>query len=80
MRIIKNERRNTVNIDTILAGISTAQKVLPIIEQVGKEIGPLVQEEVVDGKAVWEATDKALKDLQAAFVSLKAATQATPRS
>lgn len=68
-----------MNIAAILAGISTAQKLLPVMEEVGREIGPLVETELADGKAVWSSVEKALSDLKVALSSLKVAAQATPQ-
>lgn len=55
----------------IAAGISTVEKILPVVEAVGKEIGPLVEKELVDGKVVWADVQKAFADLRAAFDAVK---------
>lgn len=62
-----------MNIAAILAGIKIAEKIVPIIEAVGSEIGPLVQTELADGKAIWADVIKAYDDLKAAYATVKAA-------
>lgn len=57
----------------ILSGISTLEKVIPIIEEIGTQIGPLVEIEVVDGKAIWADVKKAYTDLKNAIAIVRTA-------
>lgn len=65
-----------MNLAAILAGVSTLEKIVPVIESIGSHIGPLVQTELADGKAVWADVVKAYKDLQEAIALVKAAASA----
>ena len=69
-----------MNLATIMAGLSTAEKIVPVLEAVGKEIGPLVETEVTDGKAIWADVEKAFNDLKAAFAAVKAAVNPPPKA
>lgn len=59
------------NIEMILAGISTVEKFMPVVEAVGKEIGPLVQVELADGKAIWSDVEKCFADFKIAIAAAK---------
>lgn len=65
------------SISTILAGVETLEKFIPMVEAVGKDIGPLVQTEIADGKAIWSDVTKAWDDFKAAIAVVKAAAPAT---
>ncbi len=62
-----------MGITTIMAGMNTLDKILPVIEAVAKEIGPVVETETTDGKAVWADVLKAFDDLKVALAAVKAA-------
>ena len=67
-----------IGIGTVITGISTLEKIIPVVEQVAAEIGPVVKTEIADGEAVWADVEKALADLRAAFTAVKSvAAQAT---
>lgn len=68
-----------IGIGTIFTGISTVEKILPVVEQVAAEIGPVVKTEIADGEAVWSAVEKALADLRAAFATVKSVTAQTSK-
>jgi hypothetical protein len=61
------------NITAILSGLSFVKQVVPIVENVGAEIGPLIQAELADGHALWADVEKAVADLKAAVEKVKAA-------
>jgi hypothetical protein len=63
-----------MNISAILAGISTLEKFLPVVEAVGKEIGPLVQTEIKDGKVLWADVLNCFDDFKKAVLALKTQT------
>lgn len=67
-----------MSVTTVLAGIGTIEKILPIVEAVGREIGPLVKTEVADGEVVWSDLVKAFNDFKLAVVSVKAAAEGSP--
>ncbi len=58
----------------ILSGISTLEKLIPVIEEIGKQIGPLVETEITDGKAIWSDVVKAYTDLKATIAVVKSST------
>jgi hypothetical protein len=60
-----------MDISVILAGISTLEKIVPVVEAVGKEIGPLVQAELKDGKVLWGDVSKCWEDFKAALAAVK---------
>lgn len=60
-----------MNISAILAGVSTLEKFMPVVEAVGKEIGPLVQTEIKDGKVLWVDIEQAYNDFKKAVAALK---------
>lgn len=61
----------------IAAGVGTLEKFIPVVEAVGADIGPFVQTELADGKAVWADVEKAWADFKAAVAAVKAAAPAT---
>jgi len=60
-----------LNISAIMAGVGTLEKFIPVVEAVGKEIGPLVQKELADGKVIWGDVTKAWNDFKEAVGSVK---------
>lgn len=60
-----------MNISEIMAGISTLEKFIPVVEAVGKEIGPLVQAELKDGKVLWADVEKCWGDFRMALAAVK---------
>lgn len=60
-----------MNVSEIFAGISTLEKVMPVVEHVGKEIGPLVQSELADGKQLWADVEKCWTDFKTAVAAVK---------
>ena len=68
-----------MSLETILAGIGTLEKFIPVVEAVGAEIGPLVKEELTDGEVIWADMVKCFNDFKAAVAIVKtAATGTTP--
>ena len=61
----------------IAAGVGTLEKFIPVVEAVGKDIGPFVETEITDGKTVWADVLKAWSDFKAAVAEVKAAVPAT---
>ena len=66
------------NITAILSGLGFVKKLMPLVENVGTEIGPLVQTELADGKTLWAEVEKAIADLKAAYEKIKGAVPSTP--
>ncbi len=64
-----------MNITTIIAGISTAEKLIPVIESVAKDIEPAITTEIADGKVIWGDVMKAINDLKTAIGNLKTAAK-----
>lgn len=60
-----------MTISTIMAGVSTLEAFIPVVEKVGSEIGPLVQTEIADGKVLWTGVEKAWDDFKAAIAAVK---------
>ena len=68
-----------MSVETILAGVGTLEKFIPVVEAVGAEIGPLVKTEVADGEVIWADLVKCFNDFCAAVAIVKsAAAGATP--
>jgi hypothetical protein len=61
-------------IGAIFTGISTLEKIIPVVEEVATEIGPVVRAEIADGETIWADVEKAIADLRIAFAAVKAAT------
>lgn len=61
-------------IGAIFTGISTLEKIIPVVEEVASEIGPVVRAEIADGQAIWADVEKAIADLRAAFAVIKSVT------
>lgn len=68
-----------MNLAAILSGVGTLEKIVPVIESIGAHIGPLVETEVDDGKAIWADVVKAYKDLQLAVDAVKSAAGASSK-
>jgi hypothetical protein len=64
-----------MNIVSAFASLSAIEKMLPALEAIGKEFGPLIQSEVKDGKVLWGDFVKCFEDLKGALSAVKAATQ-----
>lgn len=62
-------------VEMIFAGISTVEKLAPVIEGIAKEIGPIVQTELKDGKLIWVDVLQAWNDFKAAVAHVKASVQ-----
>lgn len=65
-----------MNLAAIKMGVGFFQKMVPVIEAIAKEVGPLFETEVADGKAVWAAVTKSWNDFKAAVGAAKAAAGA----
>lgn len=65
-----------MTVSTILAGVSTIEAFVPVVEKVGAEIGPLVETELADGKVIWGDVVKAFNDFKATIEAVKAAVPA----
>lgn len=68
-----------LNIHGILSGLGTLNKIVPVIEAVEKEIGPLVRTELKDGQALWDDVHIAFEDLKNAVAAVKAAAEIPPK-
>ena len=70
-----------MNIGAALAGISAIHKLLPVVEAIGKEVGPVVEQEIADGKVIWGDVVKCFDDLKGAVeVAKSAAEGAAPQA
>ncbi len=65
------------NISAALAGLGAIHKILPVVEAIGKEVGPVVQQELADGKALWADVEKCYADIKGAIDAVKAAVEGT---
>jgi hypothetical protein len=61
-------------IGAIFTGISTLEKIIPVVEEVAQEMGPIVRAEIADGTTIWADVEKAIADLRTAFAAVKSAT------
>ncbi len=59
------------------ASFKAIEKIIPVVEAIGKEFGPFIQEEVKDGKVLWGDLEKCFEDLKGAIAAVKAATTPT---
>jgi hypothetical protein len=64
-----------MDIASAFASLSAIEKIVPVLEAIGKEVGPLVQSEVADGKILWGDLVKCFEDLKGAIAAVKSATQ-----
>ncbi len=56
------------------ATFNAIEKIVPVVEAIGKEFGPLIESEVKDGKVLWGDLEKCYEDLKGALAAVKAAT------
>jgi hypothetical protein len=67
-----------MSLASVFAGIGTLEKIVPVVEAIGSQIGPLIEQEVTDGKEIWSGVVKAFDDFKAAVALVKvAASSAT---
>lgn len=64
-----------MEIATILAGIGTIHKIVPVVEAIGSQLKPLVEKEVMDGKQLWKDVEIAVEDLKTAIGRIEDATK-----
>jgi hypothetical protein len=62
-----------MSLASVFAGIGTLEKIVPVVEAIGAQIGPLVETEVSDGKEIWGDVVKAFNDFKGAVALVKAA-------
>lgn len=67
-----------MSLETILAGIGTLEKFIPVVEAVGAEIGPLVKEELTDGEVIWADMVKCFNDFKGALAAIKTVAASSP--
>lgn len=67
-----------MGIGTIFTGIGAVERLIPVIETISTEIGPVIKAEVADGEILWADFEKSLADLKAAFATARTAIQSTP--
>ncbi len=63
-----------MNIASAFATMNAIEKILPVLESIGKEFGPLIESEVKDGKVLWGDLEQCFSDLKGAIAAVKAAT------
>jgi hypothetical protein len=64
-----------MDISSAFASLSAIEKIVPVLEAIGKEVGPLIQEEVDDGKVLWGDLVKCFEDLKGAIAAVKSAAE-----